>query len=118
MMHTIIGILLLCLSAGAALPHDGHAAPQVLITVETVQSAGNVVDLALQVTNLGPAVTLQGVLAQGARAADFAPVVLEFAGQRQVQGRLVFESPPPGIFSAWLDFGPAGQGPVIVVPGF
>jgi hypothetical protein len=112
----------LFLSAALALPfaahaHEDHGAAQIIADAQVISLDASVLTLKVSIYNRAPhVVTLFSVLAPGAAAAEALFVTIEGSGQAEVDVTLSFEGPIPGIFTAVLDFGEDGQGPVLVIP--
>ncbi len=70
----------------------------------------------LTLTGLGGPLHLRAVNADGAVAAPFAPVTVDFAQDVTVDLTLDYPDAPPGIIALMLDFGAAGAGVVTVIP--
>lgn len=87
-----------------------------LARVETASVSGDQVEVALTLTGLGGPLVLSGVAAEGATAAPFDPVYVNFAEDVPVLAVLDFEGAVPGVFTLILSFGPVGQGAVVVFP--
>ena len=122
MKRMITAIVAMFLWCGAAFTHDGdHSGPQtaqVLIEVHKVTAKGRDVRVSLRLTSLNGTVNLTSVAVKGATTSTFAPVAVPFAKDTFVTSILRFDTAPPAIFTAVLDFGVAGQGPVTIVPEY
>ncbi|MEL7092328.1 MAG: hypothetical protein AAFN94_11390 [Pseudomonadota bacterium] len=119
-MTRLITLTTLCLMIGSlARAHDGGHGPVVLASVQEARTIGRDVDVILKVTGLDPdhVVRIDGFLVDGAQPAALpAPVAVMFARDAILQTRLRFHDTPPGIFTLAIDFGPDGQGGVVVMP--
>lgn len=96
--------------------HDGSHVTRIVSDVEAVAIAGTRMTLSLAVSNYSEEdVVLQSVTAQDADATAIAPVLIAPGAQQDVEVTLFFQTAIPGIFTAVLDFGADGQGPVLVM---
>lgn len=96
--------------------HDGPHSPDVLIRVERAVHIDTSVEVELAVTSLGGPLTLRGLRAKNATSVKIAPTTLPFAKDVAVSAALEFKGTPPARFDLVLDFGPVGQGSVVVIP--
>lgn len=96
--------------------HDGHHVTRIVSDVEAIAVAGSRMTLTLAVSNYSEAeVVLQAISVPNAESTSIAPVLIAPGAQQDVDVTLFFETPIPGIFTAVLDFGSDGQGPVLVM---
>lgn len=100
----------------AGVAHDGAHLTRIVSDVTDVSTIGTQMALELTVSNFShELVTLQSISTQNADVAAVAPTEIAPGEQAEVQTIMVFSQPIPGIFTAVLDFGEAGQGPVLVI---
>ncbi|MEL7164957.1 MAG: hypothetical protein AAGL96_05730 [Pseudomonadota bacterium] len=114
-----IAVLAALTQAGPLRAHDGPHGPLILADVQRAVRDGQVVAITLTVTGLDAdhTVTIADFAALGARAAPLpAPVPVTFATDATVRVLLTFVNTPPDIFTMGIDFGPDGQGAVVVIP--
>ena len=112
----ILGPAVAALFALSAQAHDGPHSPDMLATVMSATQDGNRIAVSLVLTGLGGPLVLTGMSTAGATVSDMAPVYVNFAQDVAVSNVLEFSGTPPGIFTLSLDFGPLGQGAVVVIP--
>ncbi|MDC0738815.1 hypothetical protein N6L24_11025 [Cognatishimia sp. SS12] len=115
-----VAALLLCLLplfGGPARAHDGHGAAQVIADAGAVAQSARTLRFSVTLTNRGDTpLTLIDLHVAGAEVTLALPVSLPGAGQMTLPVSVTFTAPPPGIFTAVLDFGADGQGPLLVMP--
>lgn len=107
----------LTVAPALVLAHEDHGSVDVIADADVLSVTGQTLTLALTMYNRGThALTLFWLRAEGAATAEalFAP--LEAGGRTKIEITLHFDGPVPGIFTAVLDFGTDGQGPVLVMP--
>lgn len=117
--HRLSALLLHVVGASfaptGAAAHDGHHLSHILADVAAVEAHGKIVGLELVLANQSQhRVTLKDILAPAAETAPMAPLHIAPGEAQRVEVTLFFESNVPGIFTAVLDFGAAGQGPVLI----
>lgn len=106
----------LTFSPAIAAAHDGAHVSRIVSDVESIAVAGSRMTLSLAVSNYSDQeVVLHAVTAQKAEVTDIAPVMIAPGAQQDIEVTLYFHAPIPGIFTAVLDFGADGQGPVLVM---
>jgi len=113
---TLLALVLMPWSSGA-FAHDGPHPAKVLIEVHEVTREGVAVHVVLRLTSLNGTATLNSIAAPGAKVLAFQPVPVPFAQDTFVTSVITFAAPPPQVFTAVLDFGVAGQGPIAITPG-
>lgn len=97
--------------------HDGHQQISVVADAMNIQAVGQILQFDLSLTNFGQRnVAIVGISAPAAEASLFEPVDLGAAETQVIPVQLKFADELPGIFTAVLDFGESGQGPVLVMP--
>ena len=116
LVRAILALWCTCAGLAPVLAHDGAHTPEMLVRVDAAAVSGHRVDVALTLTGLGGPLVLTGVATEGAQAQALAPVTVTFAADAPVQAVLDFAGPVPGIFTLVLEFGPIGQGAVVVIP--
>lgn len=100
-----------------ALAHEDHSPADIIADAEVESFDGTSLILSVSIFNLAPhAVTLFSIAAPGAAATEAIFLTIEGGGQAKTRVSLSFEGYVPGIFTAVLDFGEDGQGPVLVMP--
>ncbi|WP_299148864.1 hypothetical protein [uncultured Tateyamaria sp.] len=114
---SVIALTVICWGAVQAVAHDGPHVPDMLAEVSRAAATGQVVELSVTLTGLGGPLVLVGIAAEGAISPAFDPIYVNFAEDVELHTRLRFDGPPPDIFTLMLDFGPVGQGAVVVIPG-
>lgn len=88
----------------------------ILTDVVEIDVAAQRVTLSLAISNHSEEdFVLQKIQATGARVDAIVPLKIQPGAQQGVEVTLIFETPVPGIFTALLDFGANGQGPVLVI---
>lgn len=116
LFRRIAAILGITLVPEIATAHDGHHMTRIVSDVEAIAVAGSRMTLTLAVSNYSEGeVVLQAISVPNAESMSIAPVLIAPGGQQDVDVTLFFETPIPGIFTAVLDFGSDGQGPVLVM---
>lgn len=116
----LIGCLAL-VSGGLFMPftataHDGAHVTRIVSDVQDMAVEGQRMTLSLAVSNFSEtAVVLQSVTAPSADVTAIPPVLIRPGTQQDVKVTLFFQKAIPGIFTAILDFGEDGQGPVLVM---
>ncbi|MGR3813370.1 MAG: hypothetical protein ACU0AU_04695 [Cognatishimia activa] len=100
-----------------AFAHDDHGTADIIADAAVVSFDGTDLTLKLSIYNRSAhAVTLFAVSAPGAMGAEALFVTIDSSTQAEARATLRFEGAVPGIFTAVLDFGEDGQGPVLVMP--
>ena len=100
-----------------AFAHDDHGAADIIADAEVENFDGSNLTLKLSIYNRSAhAVTLFAVAAPGALGTEALFVTIDCSTQAEARAILRFEGAVPGIFTAVLDFGEDGQGPVLVMP--
>ena len=100
-----------------ALAHDDHGAADIIADAEVESFDGTDLTLKLSIYNRSAhAVTLFAVSAPGAFGTEALFVTIDSSTQAEALATVRFEGAVPGIFTAVLDFGEDGQGPVLVMP--
>lgn len=106
----------LTFSPAIAAAHDGAHVSRIVSDVENIAVAGNRMMISLAVFNYSEQeVVLKAVTAQKAEVTDIAPVMIAPGAQQDIEVTFFFQTTVPGIFTAVLDFGADGQGPVLVM---
>lgn len=96
--------------------HDGSHVSRIVSDVQGISVEGAQMGFHLIISNLSEhTVTLESISARDAEAAPIAPVLIGPGDQQVLDISLSFQEAVPGIFTAVLDFGAAGQGPVLVM---
>ncbi|MFY0596417.1 MAG: hypothetical protein JXQ85_08305 [Cognatishimia sp.] len=121
--HTTLGLmasafvtLAVAFWATGPAAHEGSHVSRIVSDVSQLKVIGSEMLLSLTVTNFSETdVVLQSVWATGAEATAIAPVSIEQGAAQLVEVTFVFSSSIPSIFTAVLDFGVNGQGPVLVM---
>lgn len=108
----------LLLSAGGhVLAHEGHAMSSVIADAQDVSVTGTQVTLTVKLQGLeGHLPDLVDVFAHDLAQASFQQLAIGARDQGTYLMHLAFSTPVPGIFTAVLDFGEAGQTPLLVIP--
>ncbi len=102
----------------AGMAHQGHGASRVRADATVLSTENNVVRLQLEMVNLGSSpLSLSVIRAEGAADVVFeAPVEIKGFDTLSIVVELWFQTQILGVFTAYLDFGVHGQGPVLVMP--
>lgn len=102
----------------AAYGHEGHAHSRISAEASVVKVENGEVTVRLGMLNTGSTpVSLRAIRAEGAE-----PLILEEAfivdgfSEGSLIVRLRFGETVPGVFTAVLDFGKDGKGPVLIMP--
>ena len=106
----------MCLPA-FAFAHDGHGASDIIADAVDVSTKGQVVSLALQVTNLSDAIiTIEQISVPN--AVVFGGAGLDIAAHDANRFHLIIEfcDAVPGIFTGIMDFGDGSSGPLLIIP--
>lgn len=108
---------LLCTVPTHSFAHEDHGAAQVAADATVIAQQDRTLQMILTMYNLSPhSVTLFAVGAPGAQPVEALFTTLPAREMTQTQIELTFEDDIPGLFTAVLDFGEDGQGPVLVLP--
>ena len=102
----------------AGMTHQGHGAARIRAEAMVLSSKNNLLSLRLELANLASSpITLSAIRAEGAEDVVL-KVPLEIKGYdtASFDVELHFQRQIPGVFTAHLDFGAHGQGPVLVMP--
>lgn len=112
------GVLLGLLALPAVgLAHEGHDASHITATADVLKIKGQKLHLVVTLFNAGTtAERLQAVSVAGATIASFESVDVPSGALIDVRVTVAFETAVPGIFTMILDFGDAGQGPIVITP--
>jgi|GEM_PF-6065668 len=115
MAHALATLAVGIWATGAA-AHEGSHVTLIVSDDSQLQVIGTEMSLFLTVTNFSETdVVLHSVSATEAEATAIAPVLIEQGAAQLVEVTFVFSSSIPSIFTAVLDFGVNGQGPVLVM---
>lgn len=108
----------LLLAPTMGLAHSGHGAARISAEATVIRRKGNTVKLVLRILNTGSRpIKLFKVTAEGAAPVTLGtPLEIAGFGEGNLMLSLEFHTAIPGIFTAHLDFGDHGQGPVTVMP--
>lgn len=100
-----------------ALAHEDHGAADIIADAQVESFDGSALTLKLSIYNRSAhAVTLFSLIAPGAATVEALFLTIESSSFAETTATLRFEGEVPGIFTAILDFGEDGQGPVLVMP--
>lgn len=116
--NAVVGAILAFLTFWVpAFAHEGHKTGQIVADAQVVSVGQQTVALNIALYNAGMSdATLQGASVQGARVETLHHIVVPAGTIEEGRIELRFDSKVPGIFTVILDFGDAGQGPVVVMP--
>ena len=97
--------------------HEGHGLGSVIADAQDVSVVGTQVTLTVKLQGLeGHLPDLVDVFAHDLALASFQQLSIGARDQATYLMQLAFSTPVPGIFTAVLDFGEAGQAPLLVIP--
>lgn len=97
--------------------HEGHGQISVVADAINIKVTEHALEFEIQLTNYGHNdVTLGNITVPDGKADQFSPETLSSGEAKVIPVRVIFDGPVPGIFTAILDFGEVGQGPLLVVP--
>jgi hypothetical protein len=112
----LAGLAILSVQPAVALAHGNHGTASVEAEVLGVRSDGDTLVMCIDLVNRGPhAVTVFGFDVDGAVERTRDPLSLPAGGREIYYTELEFASEAPAIFTGLLNFGDAGQGPVLVM---
>lgn len=118
--NKIFAILLsgsLALGASAGFAHDGHGVLPLTADAQDVSVVGQQVTMTVSLQAYeGHVPELLDVFAYDLESVRFQQIFGGDAAQGTYVVHLDFTAPVPGIFTAVLDFGEAGQAPLLVIP--
>ena len=99
------------------LAHEGHGAADIIADVTVIGRTEKDLDLRIVLSNRAThEITLMSIYAPGADTLDAIFQRIEPKSQASLELTLSFQNEIHGIFTAVLDFGEDGQGPVLVMP--
>lgn len=97
--------------------HEGHGQISVVADAINIKVTEHTLEFEIQLTNYGLIdVTLGNISVPDGKADQFPPETLSGGEAKVIPVRVIFDGPVPGIFTAILDFGEDGQGPLLVMP--
>ena len=112
-----IAMAILCAVPTHGFAHEDHGVAQVAADAVVIETEDNRLDLAVQMYNLAPHdVTLFAVKAPGAQPVEALFTTVPAGASADALISLTFDFEIPAIFTAILDFGDDGQGPLLVLP--
>ncbi|WP_299353672.1 hypothetical protein [uncultured Shimia sp.] len=101
-----------------AVAHSGHGALKISAEADVVRVKGQSVEVLFRVLNTASTpITLFGISVEGANPVRLSdPFIIAPFSEGSLRVSLEFKETVPGIFTADLDFGELGHGPVTVMP--